>query len=105
MLGLRVLLKCAPFFGFVGIGLYALFTGLFPSWQEQGWTKWEIYDVGDDDVHRPNSLWVRLGWAKPAKPIAQGKYDEKTAAQLYVCIGLACLALGLGGIIWLALTT
>jgi hypothetical protein len=78
-----------------------LLTGLLPSWRERGWRHWKIYDVTDDDVHSPNSLWVRLGWAKPAKPVAEGDYDEKTAISMYIVIGLAFLAFGLAGIFWL----
>ena len=97
MTGLKVVFACTPFLVFAGIGLYIVGTGLFPSWREKGWRHWKVYAGDDDD----QSVWVALGWAKPAKPVAEGDYDEKTAARVYIFLGLFLLSIGLAGITWL----
>jgi hypothetical protein len=82
------------------VGLNLLLTGLFPSWREKGWTHYKTYDVSDDDIHHPRSIWVALGWVNAAKPNRQGDLDEKTAALRYCGFGAALVLIGLAGLSW-----
>jgi hypothetical protein len=83
----------------VGFGLYFLLTGLVPAWREKGWTHWKVY--GTDNPLDSNSLSVKLGFAKPTKPIAEGDFDEKSGALFYSVIGTFFLIIGLGGLVFI----
>ena len=94
----RVLLRCLPFFGFVGFGLYFLFTALIPSWREPGWKHWRAY-AGEDNSR---SLFVQLGFEKINKPLKEGDLSEKTAVRLFIVVGVLLVLLGAAGIMWFA---
>ena len=91
-----VLLKCLPFFAFVGLGLNSLLIALVPSWREKGWTHWKRY--GTDQARDSRSLLVQLGFAKPAKPIGEGDFSEKEAVTLYLILGSFFVIIGLCGL-------
>jgi len=42
---------------------------------------------------------MQLGFAKPAKPIAEGDFDEKSGVLFYSAIGVLFLIIGIGGIV------
>ncbi|HEY2392322.1 MAG TPA: hypothetical protein VGK22_14200 [Candidatus Angelobacter sp.] len=94
----NVLLKCLPFFGFIGLGLYFLLTALVPAWRDKDWTHWKIY--GTDNPRTESSWLVQLGFAKPTKPIAED-FSEKTGAAWLYTGGVLLLAIGLSGIIYI----
>jgi hypothetical protein len=93
-----ILWKCAPFFVFIGYGLYLLLTALVPSWREPGWRHWKIF-VGEDNSR---SLLVQLGFQKANKPVKEGDFSEKTAIRLFTIVGSVFVLLGTAGIVWIA---
>jgi hypothetical protein len=99
---ISVLLKCTPFFAAVGTGLYVLLSGILPSWRDKDWTHWKIYDT-DEPVTKDSWL-VSLGWAKPAKPVAEGEFAPKTAIRFYSGLGTFLILIGLAGIVWIVLS-
>lgn len=94
----QILLRCLPFFLFVGYGVYWLLTALFPSWREPGWRHWKVYAGSDNS----RSVMVQLGFVKANKPIAEGNYSEKTAVRIFMAMGLFFVLVGVAGIIWFA---
>jgi hypothetical protein len=99
---ISVLLKCTPFFVAVGTGLYVLLSGILPSWRDKDWTHWKIYDT--DEPIRGDSWLVSLGWVKPTKPVAEGKFDQRTAIWVHCGLGTFLVLIGLGGIVWILLS-
>ena len=97
----EMLMRCLPFFGFIGVGLYFLFTGLIPAWLDQAWNRWKIYFDNSKGAD-PNSLWVALGFAKAWKPLAEGDFNEKTAVLLCYGLGTIFILIGMAGIVWIA---
>jgi hypothetical protein len=100
------LVKCVPFFGFFGIGLYLLLTAIFPSWRSKDWARWTVYrSAGLNDVADPNSWLVKLGWMKARKPLAQDEFDIAGAIWWYSCLGAICILIGAVGIVWIVLAS
>jgi hypothetical protein len=92
-----VLWKCLPCLGFVGFGFYFLLTAFVPAWREKGWSHWKLYNGYQP---RTSKSWLmQLGFAKPAKPIAEGDFDEKSGVLFYSAIGVLFLIIGIGGIV------
>ena len=91
-----ILFKCLPFFGFAGIGIYMLCVSFFPSWRQPDWRRWKFY-AGCDDPN-PNSWSRKLGFTKPAKPLAEGDWPEKTAHRFYLWVGLGMVLIAFLGI-------
>lgn len=95
-----VLLKCAPFFGFAGIGFYLLCVSFFPSWRPSGWRHSKFY-AGCNDID-PHLVSKALGFAKSPKPRAEGYWPEETARRFYLWVGIIMLLVAFLGIRHLA---
>lgn len=93
---LLVLLKCLPFFGFAGIGIYMLCVVFFPSWRGPGWNHWRFY-TGCDDKN-PNSCGRGLGFIEPPKPAREGDWPEEKAIRFYLWVGLIMMLCAFIGI-------
>ena len=91
-----VLIKCIPFLGLAGIGIYMLVVSLVPSWREQGWKQWTLYNTYNKG--NLDSLGRTLGFAKPLKASAKVELSNKAASRSYFLVGLIILLIAFLGI-------
>jgi hypothetical protein len=80
MTTVEMLVKCFPFFVFIGLGLYSLFTALTPAWREQSVNRWKVY-------------------LEARRPITQIDFNEKTAILLYSGVGTLFVLMGIVGLV------
>ena len=98
-----VLLKCFPFFVFLGIGVHLLMTALVPSWREKGWNHWKVFEGYDGNNYNEKSWLVQLGFVQLPKPIAEGDFKLRTAVRLYFVAGVIFTLIGIVGTVMIVL--